>query len=38
MRQLSITIGLLALFTATASSQVVQPAGTLGAPTTVGRP
>ncbi len=36
MRQLSITIGLLALFTASASSQVVQPVGSPGAPTTVG--
>jgi hypothetical protein len=35
MRQLSITIGLLALFTASASSQAVQPVGSLGAPTTV---
>ncbi len=36
MRQLSIAVGLLAVMTASASSQVVKPVGTLGAPTTVG--
>jgi DNA/RNA endonuclease YhcR with UshA esterase domain len=36
LRQLSITVGLLAVMTATASSQAVKPAVSPGAPTTVG--